>query len=99
MVVCVSVIVAQATALGTLGALWQAVAVAKRKKRQPREQPKGISSTHWRADGAAKASYASQGEAMSAADERRWESGVELSVYRCGFCSAWHLGQLGSRQG
>ena len=32
------------------------------------------------------------------ADERRWESGVVLSVYRCDLCSAWHMGNPGGRE-
>ena len=34
----------------------------------------------------------------AAADERRRETGVDLSVYRCDFCSAWHLGNPGGRR-
>jgi hypothetical protein len=60
----------------------------------PRERPETFRS-HWRADGAAKTAYRSQAEALSVADERRQDSGVELAVYRCGFCSAWHLGNRG----
>ena len=47
---------------------------------------------HWRADGAPKAAYLTQGEAMSVAEERRHETGVELSVYRCDVCAGWHMG-------
>ena len=46
---------------------------------------------HWRADGAPKAAYVTQGEALSVADERRRETGVELSVYRCEVCAGWHM--------
>jgi hypothetical protein len=31
------------------------------------------------------------------ADERRRISGVDLSVYRCDFCPAWHMGNSGGR--
>ena len=48
--------------------------------------------SHWRADGLPKAAYASQGDALTAALVRRQESGVELNVYRCDVCSAWHMG-------
>jgi hypothetical protein len=48
--------------------------------------------SHWRADGLPKAAYASQGDALTAAYVRRQESGVELDVYRCDVCSAWHMG-------
>ena len=48
--------------------------------------------SHWRADGAPKTTYRSEAEAHFVADERRQDSGVELVAYRCGFCSAWHLG-------
>jgi hypothetical protein len=32
------------------------------------------------------------------ADERRLDTGVILSVYRCEFCSAWHLGNADGRE-
>ena len=48
--------------------------------------------SHWRADGLPKAAYASQGDALTAALVRTQESGVELNVYRCDVCSAWHMG-------
>ena len=52
---------------------------------------------HWRADGTPKIAYGSQGEALAVADERRAETGVDLSVYRCDFCSAWHMGNAEGR--
>ena len=48
--------------------------------------------SHWRADGQPKTAYASQGDALTAALVRRQESGVELNVYRCDVCAAWHMG-------
>jgi hypothetical protein len=48
---------------------------------------------HWRADGAPKAAYVTQGEALLVADERRRETGVELSVYQCEVCAGWHMGR------
>ena len=54
--------------------------------------------SHWRADGAPKTAYGSQGEALGVADERRQDTGVELSVYRCDFCSAWHMGNAAGRE-
>ena len=48
--------------------------------------------SHWRADGLPKAAYASQGDALTAALVRKQESGVDLHVYRCDVCSAWHMG-------
>ena len=48
--------------------------------------------SHWRADGLPKTAYATQGDALTAALVRRQESGVELSVYLCDVCSAWHMG-------
>lgn len=48
--------------------------------------------SHWRGDGLPKAAYASQGDALTAALVRRQDSGVELTVYRCDVCSAWHMG-------
>jgi hypothetical protein len=48
--------------------------------------------SHWRADGLPKAAYASQADALTAALMRRQESGLDLEVYRCDICSAWHMG-------
>ncbi len=48
--------------------------------------------SHWRADGRPKAAYSSQADALTAALVRREDSGVELTVYRCDVCSAWHMG-------
>jgi len=48
--------------------------------------------SHWRADGAPKSTYLTQGEALSVAEERRHETGVELSVYQCDVCAGWHMG-------
>jgi hypothetical protein len=74
------------------------------KKRTPRRVPTARPRTqsyrsHWRADGAPKSAYRSQGEALSVADERRQESGVVLMAYRCDFCSFWHLGNTGDPPG
>jgi hypothetical protein len=54
--------------------------------------------SHWRADGLPKASYASQGDALTAALVRKQESGVVLDVYRCDVCSAWHMGNPRRRE-
>ena len=73
-------------------------AVPRRKsdrtgRRLPNSAPKEPTHrSHWRADGAPKTAYRDQREALSVADERRADDGVELNVYRCEFCSAWHLG-------
>ena len=48
--------------------------------------------SHWRSDGAQKTGYRSQAEALSVADERRQDAGVDLNVYRCAYCAAWHMG-------
>jgi hypothetical protein len=53
---------------------------------------------HWRADGAPKKAYRSQGEAQAAADDRRLESGADLDVYCCDFCQAWHMGNRVGRE-
>ena len=53
---------------------------------------------HWRADGTPKTAYRSERDAWSMADERRGETGVELAVYRCDFCSAWHMGNPRGRE-
>jgi hypothetical protein len=49
--------------------------------------------SHWREDGAPKTAYRDQSDALTAAQERRDESGVDLNVYRCDVCSAWHMGK------
>ena len=54
--------------------------------------------SHWRADGLPKSAYANQGDALTAALVRRQESGVELNVYRCDVCSAWHMGNPQRRE-
>jgi hypothetical protein len=54
-------------------------------------RPSGPGS-HRRRDGTTKAAYVSRGEALSVAEEQSLESGLELEVYRCAECSAWHLG-------
>jgi hypothetical protein len=54
--------------------------------------------SHWRSDGAPKTSYRSQAEALSMADERRQDNGVILNVYRCEFCSSWHMGSAEGRR-
>lgn len=54
--------------------------------------------SHWRADGAPKAAYRSQAEALSVADERRHDTGLELNVYRCEICSSWHMGSAEGRR-
>ena len=53
---------------------------------------------HWRADGAPKAAYLTQGEALSVAEERRRETGVELGVYLCDHCGGWHMGSRESER-
>ena len=53
---------------------------------------------HWRSDGTPKTLYRTEAEALAMADERRRETGVILSVYRCDFCSAWHMGNSGGRR-
>jgi hypothetical protein len=65
----------------------------RKVKRKVAARPVSLSlRSHWRADGGAKTPYMTQTDALVVADERRQESGVVLNVYRCDFCSAWHLG-------
>ncbi len=45
------------------------------------------------ADGLPKTAYRSQSDALTAALVRGQESGVELNVYRCDVCAAWHMGK------
>jgi hypothetical protein len=71
----------------------------RRKGRKlPSSEPAARLGAHWRADGAPKTAYRSQGEALSVADERRQDSGIELNVYVCDYCSAWHLGNAEGRR-
>ncbi|MGH9047522.1 MAG: hypothetical protein ACRDVW_09455 [Acidimicrobiales bacterium] len=51
-----------------------------------------LDSSHWRRDGRPKVRYPSRAEALFAADERRAESRVSLSVYECPYCKGWHMG-------
>jgi hypothetical protein len=53
---------------------------------------------HWRADGVPKNAYRTRGDALAVAHERRQDTGVELHVYLCDFCSAWHMGNPGGRE-
>jgi hypothetical protein len=46
-----------------------------------------------------KAAFASQADALSVAEDRRRDSGAELSVYRCDVCAAWHMGNRNGRDG
>jgi hypothetical protein len=63
-------------------------------KRVP-HRPLSIGSSHWRADGAAKVSYDTQADAMTAA---QWaDTDIELTTYRCDFCSGWHLASRSPR--
>jgi hypothetical protein len=78
-------------------------AMARRRNNRPGGRPGGSEprsfsiGAHWRADGAPKTSYSSQGEALSVADEKRMEDDVELKVYRCDYCSGWHLANAAGR--
>lgn len=66
--------------------------------RRPSHRPLAIDGSHWRADGQAKVRFATEGEALRAADDRARESGVDLGVYRCDFCGGWHMGKRSGRQ-
>jgi hypothetical protein len=71
----------------------------RRTPRRDAEAYRALSlGSHWRADGAPKTGYPSQGEALAAADDRRRESGSDLAVYRCDFCLAWHMGNRAGRE-
>jgi len=54
--------------------------------------------SHWRADGAPKAAFRSQQEALRAANVQQLESGIDLHVYECDFCARWHLGSSRARK-
>jgi hypothetical protein len=69
----------------------------ERRRSAPVERPFNPGS-HWRADGAPKTAYRSQGEALGVADEQRQDSGVVLSVYQCEYCSSWHMGNSSGRR-
>ena len=57
-----------------------------------REEPRRTRLSHWRADGAPKARYASEAEANRAAFGYRLEHGADLVAYSCSFCGGFHLG-------
>jgi hypothetical protein len=63
----------------------------ERRQESHNHRIEGLGS-HWRADGLPKTPYMSEADALTAVLVRRQESGVELNVYRCDFCSAWHMG-------
>ncbi len=63
----------------------------QRPESPAKDRPSGLG-TLWRADGAPKTPYRTQSDALTAALVRRQESGVDLNVYRCDVCSAWHMG-------
>ena len=71
----------------------------KRGGRSRRDDRRPFSfGSHWRADGAPKAVFGSQQEALRAANVRRLEAGVTLNAYECDFCSRWHLGSSTARE-
>ncbi|MGO8860406.1 MAG: hypothetical protein ACLQRH_06520 [Acidimicrobiales bacterium] len=65
-------------------------APGRRRYSQEDDRPRGLGS-HWRADGAPKTVFRSRQDALRASGGRQLESGVALEVYRCDFCSYWHL--------
>jgi hypothetical protein len=71
----------------------------KRGGQNRRGDPRPFSlGSHWRADGAPKAVFRSQQEALRAANVRQLESGVTLNAYECDFCCRWHLGSSTARE-
>ncbi|MGH9082516.1 MAG: hypothetical protein ACRDY3_12655 [Acidimicrobiales bacterium] len=42
-------------------------------------------------------SFPSEAAALSAAEDRARESGMDLAAYRCDFCGGWHMGRTGRR--
>jgi hypothetical protein len=72
-----------------------------RRDERPQAEGSGRTSglgSHWRADGLPKSAFATQNDALTAALIRRQESGVDLNVYRCDVCSAWHMGKPQRRE-
>jgi hypothetical protein len=70
-----------------------------RRSRGGRRESRPLSlGSHWRADGAPKAAFRSQQDALRAANVQQLESGVDLHVYECDFCSCWHLGSSRARE-
>lgn len=55
-----------------------------------------LDSSHWRRDGQPKVRYATQGEALNAAEERGANTGTRLAVYQCPYCNGWHMGSRSS---
>lgn len=59
-----------------------------------------MAGSHWRADGAPKTRFATQADALDAAEDRARASGAALAVYFCTFCRGWHMGgRAGRRSG
>jgi hypothetical protein len=67
------------------------------RRREP-HRPLSFSGSHWRQDGQPKVRFAHQKDALDAAHDRARESGIELGVYRCGFCGGWHMGRRSGRE-
>ncbi len=67
-----------------------------RRRRAHREL--ALDASHWRRDGRPKVRYASQGEALSAAEERSAGDDTTLGVYPCSFCDGWHMGSRGGTE-
>ncbi len=57
------------------------------------ERPLSLGGSHWRADGAAKATYMSASEAQIVANQLWVEERIDLNVYQCDFCGGWHMGK------
>lgn len=54
--------------------------------------------SHWRADGAAKTRFSSEGEANRYALLVRLEYGNDVGAYLCEFCRGWHLGGVSGQR-
>ena len=70
--------------------------------RSARGRPKEVRpfslGSHWRADGAPKAVFRTQQDALRAASGSQFDTGTVLNAYQCDFCSRWHLGSSGARE-
>ncbi|MEI7479866.1 MAG: hypothetical protein WCK25_06090 [Actinomycetes bacterium] len=65
-----------------------------RKNRGNSHRPFGMNGSHWRSDGAAKTRYDNERSALDAATYRGGEEGIDLTAYKCDFCSGWHMARM-----
>jgi hypothetical protein len=73
--------------------------MSRRRSRpgSPNHRPLSLRSSHWKTDGSAKVRFSDRAAALSIANQRAMEDGIQLNVYQCDFCTGWHLGSTAAR--